>query len=52
MTGCFHIQRGSLEQIEKLGRGVNILGYDPLRRDFERARFRARHFERDVRGSR
>jgi endoglucanase len=27
-------------------RGVNIIGYDPLWRDFDKARFRERHFQR------
>ena len=27
-----------------MGRGVNILGYDPLWRDFDQARFKERHF--------
>jgi endoglucanase len=32
------------EQNGKLGRGVNILGYDPIWRSAERARFQAKHF--------
>jgi endoglucanase len=31
-------------QNKKLGRGVNILGYDPIWRSRDRARFRAEHF--------
>ncbi len=31
-------------QNRKLGRGVNIIGYDPIWRSFEQARFKARHF--------
>jgi len=31
-------------QNRKLGRGVNIIGYDPIWRSFERGRFKARHF--------
>lgn len=27
-------------------RGVNIIGYDPLWRDFEKATFKERHFQR------
>ena len=27
-----------------LGRGVNIIGYDPIWRSFEQGRFKARHF--------
>lgn len=29
----------------RLGRGVNVLGYDPIWQNFERARFQARHFQ-------
>jgi endoglucanase len=29
----------------KLGRGVNIIGYDPIWRSFEQGRFKARHFQ-------
>jgi len=32
------------DQITKMGRGVNILGYDPIWNDFRQARLRARHF--------
>lgn len=32
------------EQNRRLGRGVNILGYDPIWRDRTRARFQERHF--------
>ncbi len=32
-------------QNQKLGRGVNILGYDPIWRSTEQARFQARHFQ-------
>lgn len=31
-------------QNRKLGRGVNVLGYDPIWRSFDQARFHARHF--------
>ncbi len=34
------------DRIKTMVRGVNILGYDPLWRDFEKARFQERHFER------
>jgi len=33
------------DQVKSMGRGVNILGYDPIWRDFEKARFHERHFE-------
>ena len=32
------------EQNRKLGRGVNILGYDPIWRSADQARFQAKHF--------
>lgn len=35
-----------LDQIVKMGRGVNIVGYDPLWEDFAKARFKERHFQR------
>ena len=34
----------AFEQNRKLGRGVNILGYDPIWRSREQARFQASHF--------
>mgnify|MGYP005837657639 CR=1 FL=1 len=34
----------AFQQNERLGRGVNIIGYDPLWRDRERARFTDEHF--------
>jgi endoglucanase len=34
------------DQIKTMVRGVNIIGYDPLWRDFEKARFQDRHFQR------
>jgi len=33
------------EQNRRLGRGVNIIGYDPIWRSRERARFQTRHFQ-------
>ena len=35
---------GAFEQNRKLGRGVNIIGYDPIWRSREQARFQAKHF--------
>ncbi len=32
-------------QVKRLGRGVNVLGYDPIWRDFHKARFKERHFK-------
>lgn len=36
----------AFEQVKRMGRGVNILGYDPLWSHPERARFHDRHFQR------
>jgi endoglucanase len=33
------------EQVKKMGRGVNIIGYDPIWNDFDKARFKERHFQ-------
>jgi endoglucanase len=33
-------------QVKKMGRGVNIIGYDPIWRNFANARFKERHFQR------
>lgn len=35
----------AFEQNRRLGRGVNIIGYDPIWRSRERGRFQARHFQ-------
>jgi endoglucanase len=34
----------AFDQVKRLGRGVNIIGYDPLWQDFAKARFKDRHF--------
>jgi len=34
----------AFEQNRKLGRGVNIIGYDPIWRSREQARFQVKHF--------
>ena len=34
----------AFEQNRKLGRGVNIIGYDPIWRSRDQARFQAKHF--------
>jgi endoglucanase len=44
MTGQMPVD--PFDQIVKMGRGVNIVGYDPLWRDFAKARFQERHFRR------
>jgi endoglucanase len=36
----------SSRQVRAMTRGVNIIGYDPLWRDFSKARFQERHFQR------
>lgn len=33
-------------QVRQMGRGVNVIGYDPIWQRFERARFKERHFAR------
>ena len=33
------------EQNQKLGRGVNIIGYDPIWKNFAQAHFKAKHFQ-------
>ncbi|MGA2202498.1 MAG: glycoside hydrolase family 5 protein [Terriglobales bacterium] len=33
------------EQVKRLGRGVNILGYDPMWDNFKNGRFKERHFK-------
>ena len=35
----------AFEQNRKLGRGVNIIGYDPIWRSREKARFKEKHFQ-------
>ncbi len=35
------------EQVKEMGRGVNILGYDPLWNDTAKARFHERHSTAD-----
>ena len=35
----------AFEQNAKLGRGVNIIGYDPLWKDFSKARMKDKHFK-------
>jgi len=32
-------------QVKRMGRGVNIIGYDPIWKSFEKARFKERHFK-------
>jgi len=36
----------AFEQTAQMRRGVNIVGYDPIWKDFEKARFQERHFAR------
>ena len=35
----------AFEQNQKLGRGVNIIGYDPIWDDFSKARMQEKHFK-------
>jgi endoglucanase len=36
----------AFEQVRRMGRGINIIGYDPLWKAFDHARFNERHFRR------
>ena len=36
----------AIDQVKQMGRGLNIIGYDPLWQDFSKARFQDRHFRR------
>ena len=43
---CCHAQApDAFEQNRRLGRGVNVLGYDPIWRAREQGRFQAKHFQ-------
>jgi endoglucanase len=44
-AGCLVAANDAFEQVMRLGRGVNILGYDPIWDDFAEARFKERHFK-------
>jgi endoglucanase len=35
----------AFDMVKRLDRGVNIIGYDPIWEDFEKGRFKERHFE-------
>jgi endoglucanase len=35
----------AFDQVRRLGRGVNIIGYDPIWQNFKKARFKERHFK-------
>ncbi|HUU36591.1 MAG TPA: hypothetical protein VMW46_00115 [Candidatus Desulfaltia sp.] len=35
----------AFQQVKRLGRGVNILGYDPIWENFAEGRFKERHFK-------
>ena len=35
----------AFDQVKRLGRGVNIIGYDPIWEDFQKGRFKERHFK-------
>ena len=37
---------GAMDQVQKMARGLNIIGYDPLWKDFSKARFQESHFRR------
>jgi len=37
---------GAMDQVKKMARGLNIIGYDPLWKDFSKARLQESHFRR------
>ena len=37
--------RFAFEQNDKMGRGINIIGYDPIWNDMDKARMKAKHFK-------
>ena len=43
--GCCQSEVNAFEQNRKLGRGVNIIGYDRIWYSFQRARFKEKHFK-------
>lgn len=43
---CFGAEMDAFAQNRRLGRGVNILGYDPIWRSPDQARLREKHFQR------
>ncbi|MFY9727973.1 MAG: glycoside hydrolase family 5 protein [Bryobacteraceae bacterium] len=45
VVGRLAAQIDPFEQIATMRRGVNIIGYDPLWKDFAKARFHERHFQ-------
>jgi len=42
--GCAAERVDPFEQVKRMGRGVNIIGYDPIWNDFSKARFKDKHF--------
>ena len=38
-------QEPAFDAVKRLGRGVNIIGYDPIWEDFKKRRFEERHFQ-------
>ena len=46
MTGNALPAMDPFDQVKRMGRGVNILGYDPIWRDLSKARFKESHFKR------
>jgi endoglucanase len=44
VVGCLAAERVD-EQVKRIGRGVNIIGYDPIWEDFAKGRFKERHFK-------
>jgi endoglucanase len=44
LSGCAPDQPDAFAQNQRMARGVNIIGYDPIWNDFEARRFRSDHF--------
>ena len=42
--GCAADRVDPFEQVRRMGRGVNVIGYDPIWSDFGKARFKEKHF--------
>lgn len=45
-AGRGFVAMDAFDQVKQMGRGLNIIGYDPLWKDFSKARFQDRHFRR------
>jgi endoglucanase len=43
-SGAVPASADAFDMVKRLGRGVNIIGYDPIWKDFKKRRFTERHF--------